>query len=118
MPTFLPKGKTAKHGASLTARWRAAVLNTFDTVEKEGKLISEILAEEFKKNPIKFMELAAKGMITETSTTVTNNSVSRMSDKEINAELDEIKRLTGILATERDSIASKPEEAGSKGKVH
>ena len=55
-------GKKAKHGAQLGARWRAAILNTFDAVEKEGKLISEILAEEFKKNPIKFMELASKGI--------------------------------------------------------
>ena len=111
-------GKKAKHGSQLTARWRGAVLNAFDAVEKEGKLISEILAEEFKKNPIKFMELASKGLVTDINTNITDNSVSRLSETEINAELAEIRQLAGVLAAERESIAGKPEEAGSKEKIH
>lgn len=53
-------GKKAKHGTELAQRTRSAVLNTFDAIEKNGKKISDILAQEFEKNPIKFMELASK----------------------------------------------------------
>lgn len=53
-------GKKAKHGAELAQRTRAAVLNAFDALEENGKKISDILADEFEKNPIKFMELASK----------------------------------------------------------
>ena len=62
-----PKGKAAGHGPELVQRTRKAVLNTFDAIEKEGKKISDILAKEFEKNPIKFMELAAKLMPKEIS---------------------------------------------------
>ena len=53
-------GKKAAHGEELAQRTRKALLNTFKAVEKRGKLISEILADEFEENPIKFMELASK----------------------------------------------------------
>ena len=53
-------GKKAKRGPELAQRCRAAVLNAFDAFEKKGKLISEVLADEFEKNPLKFMELASK----------------------------------------------------------
>ena len=60
-------GKGVKHGENLIQRTRAAILNAFDAVENRGKKISEILADEFIKNPIKFMELAAKAMPKEIS---------------------------------------------------
>ena len=60
-------GKGVKHGENLIQRTRAAILNTFDAVESRGRKISEILADEFEKNPIKFMELAAKAMPKEIS---------------------------------------------------
>lgn len=55
-------GKKAGHGPELIQRTRKAVLSTFDAIDKRGKVISEILADEFEKNPIKFMELASKLM--------------------------------------------------------
>ena len=60
-------GKGAKHGENLVQRVRAGILNALDCVEQRGKKISEILAEEFEKNPIKFMELAIKAMPKEIS---------------------------------------------------
>jgi hypothetical protein len=60
-------GKGVKHGENLVQRVRAGILNALDCVERDGKLISEILADEFKNNPIKFMELAIKAMPKEIS---------------------------------------------------
>ena len=56
----MAKGKTAYRGIEMAQRSRAAVLNALDVVESRGRLISEILADEFESNPLKFMELAAK----------------------------------------------------------
>lgn len=53
-------GKKARYGEELVQRSRKSILNALDVVEKKGKLISEILAEAFIANPIKFMELASK----------------------------------------------------------
>ena len=53
-------GKKAKRGAEMVQRFRALVLNTFDAVEKRGRVLSDILADEFEKNPLKFMEMASK----------------------------------------------------------
>lgn len=55
-----PTGKKPKGAVELVQRTRAAVLNAFDCLDQRGKKISEILADEAEKNPIKFMELASK----------------------------------------------------------
>ena len=52
--------KGVKHGEELVQRTRKAVLNAFDALDKRSKVLSEILCDELEKNPIKFMELAAK----------------------------------------------------------
>lgn len=83
MANYNATGKKARGAQELTVRWRKAVLNTFDCVEKQGKLISEILAEEFKKNPIKFMELASKGIIKEATSDVTLYRASDLTDDEL-----------------------------------
>ena len=83
MANFSPGGKKAKGAAQLTQRWRTAVLGCFDCVEKDGKLISEILAEEFIKNPMKFMELASKGIIKESTADVTLYRASDLTDDEL-----------------------------------
>ena len=97
-------GKKAKRGAELAQRARAAILNALDVVEKDGKLISEILAEEFKNNPIKFMELASK-----------------FTPKDINAEVShviEAKELTddelADIATGRSAGTSRQESSAQE----
>ena len=105
MANFAPGGKKAKGAAQLTSRWRSAVLNCFDCVEREGKLISEILAEEFKKNPIKFMELASKGIIKESTSDVTLYRASELTDDEL-----------ADIAT--GSSKGTDKEAPSKTKIH
>ena len=55
-----PQPKRAKHGAELVQRGRAAVLNALDVLDRRGKLISELLADEIEKNPLKFMDLLSK----------------------------------------------------------
>lgn len=55
-----PNPKRAKKGPELVQRVRAAILNAFDAVERDGKLISEILAEKFKDDPLRFMDMASK----------------------------------------------------------
>lgn len=60
MANYQATGKKAKHGAELVQRARAAILNALDVLEVRGKKVSEMLADEFENNPIKFMELASK----------------------------------------------------------
>ncbi len=99
-------GKTAGHGKELVQRTRAAVLHAFDAVERDGKLISEILAQEFEKNPIKFMELASKLM-----------------PKEIHGEFNHIVDAKGLSDDELADIATgsrnrASSEAQSKTNIH
>ena len=53
-------GKAIKRGAQIAARTRGAILNAFDAVEQRGRVISEILADSFIENPLKFLDTAAK----------------------------------------------------------
>lgn len=53
-------GKKSKRGPEIVQRVRGAILGAFDAVEKEGRLISEILAEKFKEDPMRFMDMASK----------------------------------------------------------
>lgn len=55
-----PNPKRAKKGPELVQRVRAAILGAFDAVEREGRLISEVLAEKFKDDPLRFMDMASK----------------------------------------------------------
>lgn len=66
-------GKGVKHGENLVQRTRAAILNTFDAVESKGRKLSAILAEEFERNPLKFMEVAIKAMPKEVTGEVNHN---------------------------------------------
>lgn len=75
--------KTAKHGIELAQRSRAAVLNALGVVEKRGTLISELLANEFEANPIRFMELAAKLMPKDHTGEIDHNHDHRHSNEPI-----------------------------------
>jgi hypothetical protein len=56
-----PVGKAAKHGQELAQRTRKGILNAFDCVEtKHKKLLSEVLADAFLENPLKFLDTASK----------------------------------------------------------
>ncbi len=55
-----PNPKRAKKGPEIVQRVRVAILNAFDAVEKDGRLISEILADKFKDDPLRFMDMASK----------------------------------------------------------
>lgn len=84
MANYNATGKKAKHGENLIQRTRAAILNAFDAVENRGRLISEILADEFEKNPIKFMELASKAMPKEISGEIAHtHTAEKLSDDEL-----------------------------------
>lgn len=62
----MPKGdnsfghRKGKRGAELVGRIRGSILNALDAVENRGKVLSQILADKFEQDPIRFMELAAK----------------------------------------------------------
>lgn len=53
-------GKAVKYGSEMAQRIRKAILNAFDACERDGVLISEVLAEKLKDNPLKFLEVAAR----------------------------------------------------------
>ena len=55
-----PQPKRAKKGPELAQRVRTSLLNALDVMDKRGKPISELLADELEENPIRFMELASK----------------------------------------------------------
>lgn len=77
-------GKAVKYGSQLASRTRKAILNTFDCIEKDGRLISEILADKFKENPLKFMELAIKAMPKDLNIDNTKgNDINRYTDAEL-----------------------------------
>ena len=101
-------GKKAGHGPELVQRIRAVVLGALDAVEKDGKLISEILAEKFKDDPLRFMDMASKycpkEVAMEVSTTVLHTS--EMSE----VELERIATGSSAGATEK---ASGPKEPGA-----
>ena len=44
----------------LVTRTRKGILGAFDVVESRGKLISEVLADAFMDNPLKFLDTASK----------------------------------------------------------
>ena len=102
-----PQPKRAKRGEELVQRTRAAVLNAFDAVERKGKVISEILAEEFEKNPLKFMELASKLMPKEIKAEITDKRPEDMSNDEIT------ERLTAIAARRAEILADRGRQTKS-----
>lgn len=100
-----PKGKGAGHGPELIQRTRKAVLNTFNAIEKKGKLISEILADEFEKNPIKFMELAAKLMPKEINGDINHtHSLETLSDDELEQRINDYREIIESMQTGLESI--------------
>lgn len=99
MANYKATGKKTKHGAELVQRCRAAVLNTFNAIEKEGKLISEILAEEFKSNPLRFMDMASK-----------------YCPKEIDGEITHVFDAAELTDDELKSIAARGRTRAAKAK--
>ena len=81
------QGKKSAYGPELVQRSRAAVINALDVVEKKGKLISELLAEEFEKNPIKFMELAAKFCPRDLNIDGEIRHYDQLTDEQLDAEI-------------------------------
>jgi len=98
-----PIPKAAKRGEELVQRTRACILNALDAVENRGKVISEVLADEFENNPIKFMELASKFMPKEVSGNVSHeHKHEHVAISEINSWL------AGITGQPEDSDSKTP----------
>ena len=55
-----PVPKQAKHGKELVQRARAVILNAFGALEKRGVVLSEVMADAFMADPLKYMDTAAK----------------------------------------------------------
>lgn len=98
-------GKKAKKGTEIVQRVRAAILGAFDVVEKEGKLISELLAEEFKRDPMRFMDMAAKYCPKDVDLRVEHvTSASELTE----AELDELIAAARAVGREEGEDTSAP----------
>ena len=104
--------KTARRGAELVQRSRAAVLNSLDVLEQRGKKISELLADELEKNPIRFMELAAKFCPKEMDVTYSAKQPQQMTDAELYELIEESRRIL------RDSSNRDTETGTGKKAVH
>ncbi len=107
-----PIPKKAKHGEELVQRTRAAVLNTFGAIEKRGKVISEILADEFEKNPIKFMELASKLLPKEIHGDINHNhtGLDALTDDDLNERIAEYRT---IIEAMRGGISASNTDGGN-----
>jgi len=90
-------GKKAKHGPELVQRIRGAVLSAFDAVEKEGKLLSQILAEKLKEDPMRFIDMVSKYCPREVAMDLEAN-VTHHTEELSEAELERIAagRSTGV----------------------
>lgn len=77
-----PPGKGVK-GAEIVQRTRKCILNAFDAFEKRGRLISDVLADEFEKNPLKFMEVAAKYCPKDITAEITETLTVKQGDNEL-----------------------------------
>ena len=100
MANFNAKGKRAAKGPEMVQRCRAAVLNAFDAVESRGKVLSEILADEFEKNPIKFLDAASK-----------------WAPKEIQAEVNHITSASDLTDDELADIATGSRDGADKAPI-
>ena len=82
-------GQTAKHGVNLTARTRGSILNALDVVDADAKAklnkpVSQILADEFKNNPLKFMDMAAKYIVKDVNIDMVSKAdADKLSDTEL-----------------------------------
>ncbi len=110
--------KRARRGPELAQRIRAGILNAFDCVERtQGRLISEILAEEFMKDPMRFIQIAAKYVPKEHhGEVVTTTKTALMTDAELTAEAERIREEIARLQA-RDSGGT-AEKASGESKVH
>jgi len=80
------KGKQPKHAKELAQRTRAAILLGMDAVQKRGekKLMSEILADAFIENPLKFLDTASKYLPKDINMDVTHTkSAQALTDDEL-----------------------------------
>jgi len=100
-------GKKAQHGSELAQRTRKAVLNAFDVVEKRGTPISQLLADELEKNPIKIMELASKLIPRELNGNVKHDHDHKHTHEAISETHSWIE---GLLGSEQDSETKKPRQ--------
>lgn len=103
-----PIGKQAKHAKQLASRTRAGILNGMDAVEKRGKLISEILADAFIENPLKFLDTASKYLPKDINMDVTHSkSAQALTDDEL---ADIIAQRARQRLTDSKDITSDTEE--------
>jgi len=108
-------GKALKLGTELAQRVRGAVLNTFDTVERKGHVISDILSDAFISNPLKFLDTVSKFCPKDIAMEVTNIAqANAMTDQEL-ADLiaDRARKRRELEAIEGQfEVTDKQEETG------
>lgn len=76
------------------------------------------IARTRNKDPAAYLKIIASILPKDINATITDNPLAMMTIQEIYAELDEIKKLAGILTTAEEPIAGKSEKANGKGKIH
>ena len=114
---YSTQGKQPKHGKELAQRARAGILNAFDAVERRGVKISDVLADAFLADPLKFMDTAAKYIPKNIDLTVQPlTSALQLSDEELLQVIQNRKQDHEALehtpgnTLEQDEIEHKQEE--------
>ena len=109
MGNIYAPGKRAKHGENLVQRIRAGILGAFDVSEKKGMLISEMLSVEWEKNPLKFLEVAAKHLPKEITAEITRTyEANKLTDDELADVIAKRarKRHDDALQADQDKVAA------------
>lgn len=78
------QGKTAKKGSELVQRTRAAILNAMDALDDRSKPLSQLLADAAEKQPLRFLDMAAKHCPKDVNLDVINTlKADKLSDEEL-----------------------------------
>ena len=99
------QGQSARKGASLTARARGLLLSAMDIVDTDPtKPLSELLADQAKKNPMRFMDLVSKYIIKDVQIEHQTSNSNDLTDDE----------LADIIARKARDAASRPVDVAIK----
>ena len=97
-------GKRAKHAAELASTIRKAIMDSLADVDKGPKKVKDYLIGEFKANPLRFIEAAAKFMPKEVNQNVRANIQHTHTVESVSETHSWV---AGLLESDTDDAASK-----------
>lgn len=112
-----PGPKQPKHAHQLVQRVRGAILNAMDVLDQRDKPLSQLLADEAEKHPIKFTEMVAKHIPKDIMLTTKSLKAKDMSDAELYAALTDSGKLAEFVALQAKEMRDKLEQDEQKAAI-